>query len=167
MPAPKGNQFWKLRSKHGRDKLFATPELLWEEACNYFEWCDKTPIKTDEVVKSGILAGTLIKVPKKRPYTIQGLCIYLDANTEFFNQFRKEMRERTDKEAKDFSCIINKIDEIIYQQKFEGAVVGLFNSNIIARDLGLRDKQDLTSNGEQIATPTAIQVQIIPPEDDE
>ena len=26
MAAPKGNQFWMLRSKHGRDKLFATPE---------------------------------------------------------------------------------------------------------------------------------------------
>ena len=29
MAAPKGNQFWMLRSKHGRDKLFATPEALW------------------------------------------------------------------------------------------------------------------------------------------
>lgn len=77
------------------------------------------------------------------------------------------MKGKKDQINKDFSAVINKIEEIIYQQKFEGAAVGLFNSNIIARDLGLRDKQDLTSNGEQIATPTAIQVQIIPPEDDE
>lgn len=28
MGAPKGNQFWKLRSKHGRDKLFSSPEIL-------------------------------------------------------------------------------------------------------------------------------------------
>lgn len=167
MPAPKGNQFWKLRSKHGRDKLFATPELLWEEACNYFEWCDKTPIKTDEVIKSGILAGTLIKVPKKRPYTIQGLCIYLGVHSEYFRRFKEEQKDKTDEISKDFCRVVAHIEEIIYQQKFEGAVVGLFNSNIIARDLGLRDKQDLTSNGEQIATPTAIQVQIIPPEDDE
>lgn len=33
-----GNQFWKLRSKHGRDTLFSTPEKLWEAACEYFEW---------------------------------------------------------------------------------------------------------------------------------
>ena len=38
MAAPKGNQFWMLRSKHGRDKLFATPEALWEAACEYFQW---------------------------------------------------------------------------------------------------------------------------------
>ena len=42
MAAPKGNQFWMLRSKHGRDKLFATPEALWEAACEYFQWCDET-----------------------------------------------------------------------------------------------------------------------------
>lgn len=41
MAAPKGNQFWMLRSKHGRDKLFATPEALWEAACEYFQWCDE------------------------------------------------------------------------------------------------------------------------------
>ena len=43
MGAPKGNQFWKLRSKHGRDKLFTTPELLWQAACEYFEWCENNP----------------------------------------------------------------------------------------------------------------------------
>ena len=26
MSAPKGNQFWKLRNKHGRSKRFASPE---------------------------------------------------------------------------------------------------------------------------------------------
>ena len=39
-----GNQFWKFRSKHGRDKLFATPELLWDAACEYFDWMDEHPL---------------------------------------------------------------------------------------------------------------------------
>ena len=39
--------------------------------------------------------------------------------------------------------IITRIREAIYQQKFEGASVGAFNANIIARDLGLADKQDV------------------------
>ena len=47
MAAPKGNQFWMLRSKHGRDKLFATPEALWEAACEYFQWCDENPCLLD------------------------------------------------------------------------------------------------------------------------
>jgi hypothetical protein len=28
MAAPKGNKFWMMRSKHGRDKLFASPQLI-------------------------------------------------------------------------------------------------------------------------------------------
>ena len=45
MGAPKNNQFWKLRSKHGRDKIFKTPKILWEAACDYFEWCELADFK--------------------------------------------------------------------------------------------------------------------------
>ena len=31
----------------------------------------------------------------------------------------------------------------MFEQKFAGAAVGLFNANIIARDLGLTDKQEI------------------------
>ena len=30
MAAPKNNSFWKMRSKHGRDKIFKTPEIMLE-----------------------------------------------------------------------------------------------------------------------------------------
>lgn len=43
MAASKNNQFWKLRSKHGRDTLFSSPEFLWSAACEYFDWCDENP----------------------------------------------------------------------------------------------------------------------------
>jgi len=33
-----------------------------------------------------------------------------------------------------------------YTQKFEGAAANLFNANIIARDLGLKDKQQYEVN---------------------
>ncbi len=44
-------------------------------------------------------------------------------------------------EYKDFFGVYTRISQIIRTQKFEGAAVGLFNANIIARDLGLADKQ--------------------------
>jgi hypothetical protein len=52
--------------------------------------------------------------------------------------------------SNDFLQIITRIEDIIYSQKFEGAAVGQFNSNIIARDLKLSDQTDITSGGEQI-----------------
>ena len=54
MAAPKGNKFWMLRSKHGRDKLFATPELLWDAACEYFQWCDENPWTTRKAIQKTV-----------------------------------------------------------------------------------------------------------------
>ena len=147
--APKGNKFWKLRSKHGRDKLFETPELLWEAACEYFEWCEKNPFYEVEakVVSDGQGMGssvTKVELPKMRPFTMQGLCLYLGCNTAYFRLFKNQ--ERAQKE--DFSTVINQIEETIYNQKFSGAAAGFLNANIIARDLGLSDKVDNNLSGE-------------------
>jgi hypothetical protein len=138
MPAPKGNEFWKLRSKHGRDKLFESPELMWEAACEYFKWCQDNPWSKQEttVKPNGIDVKT---IPTERPFTMQGLCLYLDCNTKYFNNFKKQLSP----DDEDFNYIITRIEEIVYQQKFEGAAVGAFNANIIARDLGLKEKQDI------------------------
>ncbi|NEM96176.1 DNA-packaging protein [Pontibacter burrus] len=142
MAAPKGNQFWKLRSKHGRDKLFASPELLWKAACEYFEWCDENPYQEDNIEKIKIngIGEKLMREPlaKPRPYTIHGLCIYLDCSTQFFTNF-----EDNNKDAEDFMEVITRIREVIYNQKFSGAAAGFFNASIIARDLGLADKQEI------------------------
>lgn len=143
MAAPKGNQFWKLRSKHGRDKLFATPELLWEAACEYFEWCENNPWKMKEALKGGEMAGTVMDIPTARPYTLTGLALYLGASETFWREFRKGAKN-------DFLSVIDQIEQVIYTQKFEGAAVGAFNANIIARDLGLKDasKQEIKFDNE-------------------
>lgn len=159
MGAPTGNQFWKLRSKHGRERLFGTPELLMQAATEYFEWCDSNPEyiveqkKGNQNIKLSIsedsdisdlkeVFSSLVYVPTKRPYTIQGLCLYCDCNVLYINQFEESIKGKTDELSKDFSKIISRIREIIYNQKFIGAAVGYFNSNIIARDLELVDKRD-------------------------
>lgn len=143
MAAPKKNQFWKLRSKHGREKLFQTPDLLWEAACEYFEWCDKNPWKKCEAIKSGDFAGKIVKVPTQRPFTLTGLLLYIGANEAYWRQFKAAEHE-------DFSTVISAIESVIETQQLEGAAVGAFNANIISRKLGLTDKKDVTSNGEQI-----------------
>lgn len=131
MAAPKGNKFWKLRSKHGRDKLFTTPNLLWSAACEYFEWCDSNP--WEEVKSKETKDGTFKeKSPTQRPYTLSGLCFYLGCNEAYFRQFETECN-------KDFSTIISDIKIVIETQQFEGAIVGAFNANIISRKLGLKE----------------------------
>lgn len=142
--APKSNQFWKLRSKHGRDKLFSSPDLLWEAACEYFDWCEKNPLLETEQAKGNAkpvrnkktgrytFPPNLINLPKMRAFTWDGLELYLDIYS---------LRDyKTKPEYKDFSQVITRIEKIIFNQKFTGAASGFLNPNIIARDLGLTDK---------------------------
>lgn len=136
MAAPKGNKFWELRSKHGRDKLFETPLLLWEAACEYFTWCEDCPLIATEHS-----AGKRVKLPKMRAFTMQGLCSYLDCGTAYFRNFKSEERAQSD----GFKSVITRIEETVYNQKFTGAAAGFLNANIIARDLGLSDRQDITT----------------------
>lgn len=135
MAAPKGNQFWKIRSRHGRDKLFASPKLLWQAACNYFEWIDEHPWDSIEVK---VVGGEIEKVnnPRKIPYTLEGLCLYINCSTGFFRTFKTDKEKCTE----EFLAVIENIEKILYDQKFTGASAGYFNANIIARSLGMVDK---------------------------
>ena len=129
-----GNKFWELRSKHGREKLFVTPELMWEAACEYFDWCQNNPINDPRSY------GGIAMIP--RPFTIHGLCSYLCCNTQYFKTFKAQLPEG----EKDFNTVVRNIEERIYQQKFEHAVIGIFKENIIARDLGLTEKSQVDNN---------------------
>lgn len=157
--APKGNQFWKLRSEHGRDYLFATPEELEREISAYFNWVDSHPWYKVEAIKSGDNAGKLIKIPNARPYTLSGLCIYLNASESYWKEFRK--REGL---SDDFMSIISRTEEIIRTNKFEGAAVGAFKENIMIRDLGMAEKteaRNVDKDGNDI--PQAPQIMVIAP----
>lgn len=149
MAAPKGNKFWELRSKHGRDILFQSPNLLWEAACEYFQWCQNNPwVKYEQVKQPGkgyvnvkgkyIPPQLVIPIPTERPFTKQGLFGYLGCDASYFRKFKES-------DHKDFFPIITRIEEVIFQQKFEGAAVGVFNAQIISRDLGLIEKVENTN----------------------
>lgn len=43
------------------------------------------------------------------------------------------------KQGSRYAAVIERITQYCYDTKFDGAVVGLYNANIIARDLGLKD----------------------------
>lgn len=156
MAAPKNNEFWKLRSKHGVDKLFKSPKLLWEAACEYFEWCDNNPLKEQKVFHTnGVVTKT--NVTKLRAYTLEGFHLYIRASDSYLRAFKSTHKDKTDQESKDFITVIREIEKTIYVQKFTGAASDLLNPNIIARDLGLSDKKDYSSkDGTMTPKPTIV-----------
>ena len=127
MGAPPGNRFWEARSSHGRGKIFESPESLWAAAVEYFDWVEANPLHE---VKAFHNAGAVVtaSLPKMRAMTITGLCNFLDIGGSTWADYRHR---------DDFSEIVARVEQIIRQQKFEGASADLLNPNIIARDLGL------------------------------
>ena len=151
MPAPKGNRFWEMRSSHGRDPIFKTPEELWSAAVEYFDWVVANPLYASETVKFQGKA-TLTEVPKMRAMTVAGLCLFLGISQQAWSEY---------KQRKGFGEVTSRIDDVIRTQKFAGAAADLLNANIIARDLGLADKSELTGkNGGPIETKSTDDLEL-------
>jgi len=137
MAAPIGNRFWEARSSHGRKPIFDCPEKLWVACCEYFEWVEANPLQEDKIFQ---FQGMIVRdsVSKMRAMTIEGLCIFLDIAKRTWDGYT---------EREDFVPVTTRAEEIIRNQKFVGAAADLLNANIIARDLGLSDKSELTGKG--------------------
>lgn len=85
-----------------------------------------------------------------RAMTLTGLCLFLDITDETWRAFRGR---------EDLSGVVTQAEKVIYAQKFSGAAADLLNANIIARDLGLRDKQEHEVTGRDGG---AIQIETSP-----
>ena len=140
MAAPKGNKYWQFREKHGKDKKY-TPEDLWNEAVDYFEWVESNPLYEEQLFA---YQGKVTResVYKMRAMTITGFCVFADITLKTFENYKN------DENNKDYFHIVTRIENIIRSQKFEGAAAELLNPNIIARELGLADKKEIDANVE-------------------
>ena len=143
MAAEKGNNYWEFREKHGRDFKY-TPEAFWDEAVSYFEYMSNKVWNKKEAIKSGDKAGTLIDIPTSTPLSIETFCLFADIDRQTFLNY-----ESNDDNYKDFFEVTTRIRGIIESNQFEGATVGAYNPNIIARKLGLADKQEHSIKSEQ------------------
>jgi hypothetical protein len=145
MAFEKGNEIWRMADpfKVGRPRLFKTPEDLWNAASEYFEYIDLNPIvkKTTSVGEKGVFVH---ENEYNRPYTWEGLYLFL--GVESLDGYKTKQ---------EFSGILTRIRHAIYSQKFEGAAAGVFNANIIARDLGLSEKKEVDQKV-KVEDPEAI-----------
>ena len=116
MAAPEGNQFWKLRASSGAPRKYETPEALAIDCEEYFTTRDDMRMNNQPL-----------------PYTLASLCLFLDISQETWRTWASE--------RKDLSAVITRVDETIRDQKMVGAMVGSYNHNIVARDLGLADER--------------------------
>ncbi len=128
----KPSYFWEQKPREGRPSKFTSPEHLWGCAVEYFEWVEVNPLKEEKLFHyQGVVSKETVS--KMRAMTIAGLCIFVGMGESTWHDY---------KDKPQFSEVTRKIDSVIRNQKFSGAAADLLNANIIARDLGLADKQD-------------------------
>ena len=133
-------EYYRLRSKNGRDRVYKNPKALIDACNNYFEWCLDNPILEEKVFQhQGRPVSAEIR--RTRPFTLEGLCNHIDISLATF---------RTYEEQTNFKNVVARIRQIVDNQQFEGVAAGILNANIIARKLGLVDKKDHTTGGESL-----------------
>ena len=105
------------------------PEELQDKINKYFKFVDSSPIeKRKTETHKGEVKEYIEYI--KRPYTIEGLCNYLDITMKTFYNWE---------DCKDLIHIITRARQIIRENKLSGSIAGIFNANIVIRDLSLRD----------------------------
>lgn len=137
MAAPIGNKFWLKRSKHGRNTIIKDAKTLEEAANEYFQQCIDNPVIQIDY-KGGRNGVERVEIPHPKVFQKGEFARFCGVSEWRLIEDLKEKGE-------DFSQIITYIEGIIRDQKFTYATVGMFNSNIVARDLGLSDKKEVTN----------------------
>lgn len=132
------NEFSSGSSSYSHTTEYDSPIALWRAAVEYFEFTDDNPLQQNVHAFS---QGSLVSdsIDKPRAMSLMALCRFIGVSR---NQWKKM------KEGKlDFTPICEKIEDVIYTQKYELAASEILNPNFIARDLGMGDKNTLLGAG--------------------
>lgn len=142
MPFERGNRFWEARNENkGAAPAYENPEDLKEACIEYFEWVEANPLQSAEKVTFHG-HGSTFPVDKMRAMTVVGLCNFIGIARATWYNWKGDTGSGRD----DVLDIIAWAEDIIFQQKFEGAAADMLNPNIIARELGLADKREMTGS---------------------
>ena len=138
-----------FKPRLGRPPLFDTAEEMYAACCEYFEWVVENPLYEDKAFQfQGEPVHT--HVVKPRAMTLVAMCTFLGCSRDAWEQYRKR---------EGFAETCELVDNIIYTQKFELAAADLLNVNLIARDLGLRDRSEIDhKSSDGTMTPTRIEL---------
>ena len=124
----------------GKPKYIETPEKLLEHFMNYVKWAKDNPRKKEDYVGKDAIR---VYRELERPLTWVGFECWLFDNGIIAEL--KDYEQNKDERYTNHAPIISRIKQAIETDQFEGATVGQYNHNIIARKLGLIEKSETTN----------------------
>lgn len=123
---------WVIENKYGAIEL--TAKDLVERAKEYFAWSESNPIMRPESNKSN---GTTFVVEIPRAFNIPALCLHCGITVPYLKEISKNQANV------EYFLVAQWILQVIYAQKFEMAMAGVFNPVLAAKDLKIGDQDSL------------------------
>lgn len=128
-------EVWEVaRDWGGRPPAYDDPADLQKDVSAYLTWVRENPLWEIKAFGTGLVC----KVPKKRYPTAAGCAVFCGVAPRTWRSWKAP-----DHPLKD---VVEQAEEIMLQIKMEGAASGFFNSTIVARDVGLKDKTEVDAN---------------------
>lgn len=126
--------FVPLKHAGGRPRKFAKPSMLLKAFQEYIEDRRKRTIRMEENEEGYVGNSGISKTKSKNvhhPLSIADFCVFLGCSRQWWNALPEEFNE-----------VKSIISDYIFTYQLKGAEIGVFNSSIVARELGLADKRE-------------------------
>lgn len=104
-----------------------TPEQVFDLAVKYFEWAEENCINA---LETAAFQGEVYesKIHKPRIFTISGFRLFAGVSDQMLTRWRKEPG---------YSEVMDFIDGVVFEQKFQLAANGLINAGFIGKEIGV------------------------------
>lgn len=123
-----------------------TPEQLFDMGVAYFEWAEANQIKAAETASfQGEVSESLIH--KVRVFTLNGFALFAGLTLNTLARYRSEPG---------YSEVMEFIDSVVYEQKFQLAANGIVNPGFIGKDLGIDKPANITVETVASANSNAV-----------
>lgn len=129
-------------AKVGKPRNLNSPEELYKLFEDYQKDCKSRIRRIPKATVKGVVYEDHIP-----PLTIDGFKTYCNKNGCDINNYWNNVRDS----YLEFATIVTRIKEEIRNDQIEGAIVGQYNNNIVARLNGLKENSDVTTNGKEIS----------------
>ncbi len=126
--------FWDARA--ASSPPYTNPDILWNAAREYFTWNEEHPLWESKIV-SYMGVASVVPVRKMRAMTHNALCIFLDITPETWESYKLNP---------DLIPVVNRVENVIHDQKLQGGAADLLNANLVIRDLKLKDHQQVDAH---------------------
>jgi hypothetical protein len=96
-------------------------------------WCEKNPIMAEEIVRQ---TGARVKADKIRAYNLPALCLHIGCSVAYI------LDTMNNSNAGEYKQVCERIMQVIYAQKYEYAMAGIFPAIMVTRELNLGSEEE-------------------------